>query len=180
MRCQVLCAIVYNPRLFHIYQLVIAFFFFPCWIINQLTSNQGIIFLQNAPSKRHISEGFSPLFFPILALCLLIYAQGDLTFCLAAGFLSGGGRKLKSLSAEGQLDSDRSVFAKSIAHYCLLMAINNVLGGWQITCKCTQTYQQYGVPFINYFRNTAWREMSALQHLLTSFPALSLTHHTTY
>lgn len=71
----------------------------------------------------------SPPFFPILALCLLIYAQGDLTFCLAAGFLSGGGRKLKSLSAEGQLDSDRSVFAKSIAHYCLLMAINNVLGG---------------------------------------------------
>lgn len=63
----------------------------------------------------------------ILALCLLIYAQGDLTFCLAAGFLSGGGRRLKSRSAEGQLDSDGSIFVKSIAHYCLLISINNVL-----------------------------------------------------
>lgn len=97
---------------------------------NKPTDQQsGIIFLQNATGKRYITEGSPPPFFSILALCLLIYAQGDLTFCLAAGFLSGGGMKLKSLSAEGQLDPDGTIFAKSIAHYCLLITINNVLGG---------------------------------------------------
>lgn len=80
----------------------------------------GLFFSKMPAAKGTLVKVFPP--FSILALCLLIYAQGDLTFCLAAGFLSGGGRKLKSLSAEGQLDSDGSIFAKT---YFSLLSIDS-------------------------------------------------------
>lgn len=129
-----------------------------------------MIFLQNAASKRYISEGFS-LPFSILALCLLIYAQGDLTFCLAAGFLSGGWQEAEISLLKVSWTQTGAFLLKVL----LTTVYWKLLIMYSLTDKHSWVYTNISVIWCSLYKlfhnsiNTAQSLWSAVQHLLTSF-----------